>query len=129
MGRRFSSQLQVVVAGFLVSFLGGMASSGWDLRSYCARPVMVGTSRCSVDMVAWGVEFHGGGDGGPSWIKLMYIVSMVPAGRSAAVVSPGWLCLSREVVHPFGWICARSGFLDACGADDKLPGRCCAAFL
>jgi len=54
---------------------------------------------------------------------------MVPANPFAAVVAPGWLCLSWEVVHLFAWVCARSGFWNACGADGKLPGRCCAAFL
>jgi len=88
---------------------------------------MVGAARCSVGMDAWGVEFHGDGDGGPSWIKLMHVVSMVPAGRSVAVVSPGWFCLRWEVVGPFVCFCARSGFWDACGADGWLPGRCCAA--
>jgi len=44
---------------------------------------------------------------------------MVPAGRSAAVVSPGWLCLRWEAVHPFAWFCARKGFWNACGADGK----------
>ena len=28
----------------------------------------------------------------------MYVVSMVPADRSAAIVSPGWLCLCWEAV-------------------------------
>jgi len=51
-------------------------------------------------MVAWGVEFHGGGGVSPSWIKLMCDVSMVLADRSAAVVSPGWLFLRWEAVRP-----------------------------
>jgi len=89
---------------------------------------MVGAARCSVGMASWGVEFHGGGDGGPSWIKLMYVVSMVLAGRFAAVVSPGWLCLRWEVVRPCAWFCGRCGCCgDAFGADGKLPGRCFAA--
>jgi len=68
---------------------GGWSRAGWALRSCCARPIMVCAAGCSVGMAVWSVEFHGGGDGGPSWIKLMYVVSMVPVGRSAAVVSPG----------------------------------------
>jgi len=83
----------------------------------------------AVKRTAWINRVVKGGDGVPSWIKLMCVVSMVPADPSAAVVAPGWLCLSWEVVHPFAWVCARSGFWNACGADGKLPGRCCAAFL
>jgi len=89
---------------------------------------MVGTTCYSVGMAECGVEFHGGGGVGPSWIKLMYVVSMVPAHRSAAIVLPGWLCLRWEAVRPFAWFCARSGVCwDAFGADGRLPGRCCAA--
>jgi len=81
-------------------------------------------------MTAWGVQFHGGGGVSPSWIKLMCVVSMVPAGRFAAVVSPGWLCLRWEAVRSFPWFCGRSSFCwDAFGADDKLPGRYCAASM
>jgi len=81
-------------------------------------------------MVAWGVEFHGGGGVSPSWIKLMCELSMVPADRSAAVVSPGWLFLRCEAMRlGFVWFCARGDFgWDASGAGaGKLPGRCCAA--
>jgi len=91
----------------------------------------VGADACglNVDGLASnaGVEFHGDGDGGPPGIRLMYVVLLVPADPSVAVVSPGWLCLNWEVVRPFAWFCARSGFWDACGADGKMPGRCCAA--
>jgi len=44
---------------------------------------------CSVGVVTWGVGFHGGGGVCPPWIKLLCDMSMVPAVRSAAVVSPG----------------------------------------
>ena len=101
-------------AGLLVSFSERMVS-------------------CKVDsalVLHPSVDFRGCGDGVPSWIKLMCVVSMVPAGRSAAVVLPGWLCLRWGVVRPFAWFRARSDFLDASGAEaGKLPGRCCAAFL
>jgi len=79
-------------------------------------------------MVAWGIEFHGGVDVSPSWIELVFDVSMVPAGRAAAGESSGWRYLRWEAVHPFAWFCARGGCGgDALGADGRLPGRCCAA--
>ena len=72
-------------------------------------------------MTAWGVEFHSGGDGGPS---------VVDQADVCCVHGSGWLfcrsCIAGLVVRPFAWFCARSGFWDACGADGKLPGRCCA---
>jgi len=57
-------------------------------------------------------------------------VSMVPADRSAAVGSPGWLFLRWEAMRPgFAWFCARDDCVwDASGAEaGKLPGCCCAA--
>jgi len=92
---------------------------------------MVGASTCcGVGVTAWTVEFHGGGGASPSWITLMCDVSMVPAVRSAAVVSPGWLFLRWEAGRPgFACFCARGDFCwDASGAEaGKLPGRCCTA--
>ena len=79
----------VLLLAYSFSSSGGWSRAGWALRSCCARPIMVGTVYYSVDMAAWGVEFHGGGGVGPSWIKLMCVVSMVPADCSSAVVSPG----------------------------------------
>jgi len=57
---------------------------------------MVGAGCCSGGMAVCGVEFHGGGGVGPSWIKLMYVVSMVPVHSSAAIVLPGWLCCAGK---------------------------------
>ena len=80
-------------------------------------------------MVAWGIEFHGGVDVSPSWIELVFDVSMVPAGRTAAGESSGWRYLRWEAVHPFAWFCARSDLCwDVFGAEaGMLSGRCCAA--
>ena len=108
----------------------GWYRAGCARCSCCARSIMVGAVCCSVGMVAWGVEFHGGGGVSPSWIKLMCELSMVPADRSAAVVSPGWLFLRWEAMRPgFDWFGARGDCgWDASGAETgKLPGRCCAA--
>jgi len=101
----------------------------WALRSGGASPVVVGSACCSVGMASWVVRSRGDGDGGPPGIRLVHVVLLVPADPSIAIVAPGWRCLSWEGVHPFGRVCVRSGFWNACGADGLLPGRFCAAFL
>jgi len=102
------------------------------MRLYLYRPFFVRSSTCcSVGVGVWGVESHRGGGLGPPWIKLMCDVSMFPAIRSAAVVSPGRLFMRWKVgILEFVCSCARSGFCDASGAEAGcLPGRCCATSL
>ena len=109
----------------------GWYHASWAVCSCCARPIFMGSGTCcSVGIVAWGVEFHGGGGVCPPCIMLMCDVSMLPAGRSAAVVSPSWLFMRWGAGSPgFVCFCTRGGFCwDASGAEaGELPCRCCAA--
>jgi len=101
-------------------------------RLYLSRAVFVGTCGCwSVGVVVWGIGSHRGGGLCLPWMRLMCGVSMFPAVRLAAVVSPGRL-LMRWRVEILGFVrpCARGGFCDASGAEAGfLPGRCCTASL
>jgi len=102
-------------------------------RRLCLRRAFfVGPCGCySVGLVAWGVGSHRGGELCLLWMRLMCGVSMFPAVRLAAVVSPGRLLMRWRVgILGFARPCVRGGFCDASGAEaDCLPGRCCAASL
>jgi len=54
----------------------------------------VGAVCCGRATAGWVVELNGDGDGGPPGIRLMHVVLLVPASPSAAVVAPGWVCMS-----------------------------------
>ena len=113
------------------------STKGWyrasQTRCLCLnRAFFVGSCGCCiVGVVAWGVEIHRGGGLCLPWMRLMCGVSMFPAVRLAAVVSPGRL-LMRWGVGVLGFVrpCTRGGFCDASGAEAGcLPVRCCAASL
>jgi len=89
------------------------------MRLCLCRSFFVRSSTCcSVGVGAWGVEPHRGGGQGLPWIKLMCDVSMFPAVRPAAVVSPGRLFMRWRVgILEFARPCARGGFCDASGAE------------
>ena len=122
-------------SGLLLPACSFPSPRGWyrarqAMRSYCTRPIFVGSSTsCSVGVGVWGVGYHDGGGLGPPWIKLVCDLSMFPAIRSVAVVSPGWRCMRWEAgISEFACFCARSSFCDASGAEaGGLPGRCCPA--
>ena len=134
----------MVVSGGVGSHRGGgmrlpaclcPSPKGWYLatrvmRLCLCRPFFVWSSTsCSVGVGVWGVGCHDGGGLGPPWIKLVCDLSMFPAIRSVAVVSPGWRCMHWEAgISEFACFCGRSSFCDASGAEaGGLPGRCCPA--
>mmetsp|Transcript_26000 Transcript_26000/g.38204 ORF Transcript_26000/g.38204 Transcript_26000/m.38204 type:complete len:166 (-) Transcript_26000:274-771(-) len=96
-----------------------------------AVPVDARCRKCCSDGCPawWVVEHNGDGNGGPPGIRLVHVVLLVPAGPSAAVVAPEWVCMSRGAKYSFAAVFARGSCWNACDADGRWPGRCCASFL
>jgi len=60
---------------------------------------------------------------------ILHVVPLIPADPSAAVGAPGWFCLGWGVIFSFATVCAHRSGWNACDADGRWPGRCCASFL